>query len=229
MNPPQHDDRDAFPKTSWSLIGRASASSDPAEARAALSELVRRYLPALRFYLTSNRRLTPEAADDLLQEFLASKVLEQGWVGRADADRGKFRTFLLTALRNFLFDHVRAGKARKRSADGAFDEAWAREIVRQATTMLRQQCEADQRPELWAVFEARLLKPAEDGSAPMDYEEISRQLGSVSAEQLPNLLVTAKRIFTRKVREAIAEYCGEDQVDQEIFDLREALSRATPR
>ena len=250
MRPGETGDADTFPKTSWSLIGRASQGSD-VNVRAALNELVNRYLPALRSYLIGGRRLSPDAADDLLQEFMVSKVLEQGWVSRADSEKGKFRSFLLTSLRNFLFDAARASQAKKRMALGgaspadanavdpadprvkeppeAFEEAWAREVIRRATTLMQEQCQAENRADLWTVFEDRLLTPSRDGSPPVPYEVLIPKLGLRSMEQVSNLLVTAKRMFNRNVREAVAEYVGDDQVDQEIYELREALGRASPR
>lgn len=94
---------------------------------------------------------------------------------------------------------------------------------------MHQQCHADNRLNLWKVFEGRLLKPSQDSSQPVSYDDLAEQLGVASPDQLPNLLVTAKQMFNRNVRETIADYVGDDQVDQEIFDLREALSRAAPR
>ena len=62
-----------------------------------------------------------DRADELLQGFILSKVLEQQLAGRADAQRGKFRTFLLTALNNYVRDEVRREKADKRSPGRLLD------------------------------------------------------------------------------------------------------------
>src|SRR5678815_2750589 len=83
-----------FPITRWSLIARATGPLDGV-ARAALDELVARYSPALRAHLVQARR-----------------VLEQNLLLKADPARGKFRTFLLTSLRNCLVDSVRAARAK---------------------------------------------------------------------------------------------------------------------
>jgi len=240
----------SFPKTSWSLVGRAGGPASEV-SRAATSELVARYLPALRAHLVLARRVPTDEADDLLQEFLASKVLEKGLFGRAEQAKGKFRTFLLTALGNFLVDHKRAARARKRSAGGlvpidsdaspeptderveepsaAFEAEWARQIMDRAATLMRQQCEQEGRPDLWTVFEARLWAPSRDGSPPVEYDALVATLRAGSVEQVSNLLVTAKRAFNRSLRAAVEEYAGPGQVDQEIFELRDALGRASPR
>ena len=251
MPPGEPVDPASFPKTRWSLIGRA-AGPVTAISQAALGELVVRYIPALRAHLILARRISPDAADDLLQEFLTSKVLEQGLFGQALPGKGKFRTFLLAAMGNFLIDAHRAARAKKRTADGgtvpihgenapdtpdprveepsaAFEAAWARQVMDRAATLMQQQCEADKKTGVWSVFEARLLAPWRDGSAPVEYEALIKTLGADSTEQVSNLLVTAKRTFNRSLRAAIAEYAGDNHVDQEIYELREALGRACPR
>src|SRR5688572_14192368 len=120
MHEPLQSER--FPTTRWSLVGRAAPpnpSSDPqqlaADDRAALGELIRLYLPALRAHLTGPLRIDRHRTDDLIQGFLADKVLEQNLIALADPNRGKFRTFLLTALERFIVDVHRFDSARKRS------------------------------------------------------------------------------------------------------------------
>jgi hypothetical protein len=115
MPPNETHDSSPFPLTRWSLVGRAAGAGGDMRVRAAVNELVVRYLPALRAHLVLTRRLSPDDADDLLQNFMASKVLEQNLFSRADEAQGKFRTFLLAALGNYLIDHVRAAQAKKRS------------------------------------------------------------------------------------------------------------------
>src|SRR5687767_9458004 len=86
---------DRFPSTHWSEVGNA-AGGDRVASRAALEELLRRYLPALRVYLSRKRGLGGDAIDELLQGFVERKLLDERFVAAADRERGKFRTFLLT-------------------------------------------------------------------------------------------------------------------------------------
>src|SRR5262245_12597239 len=189
----------SFPLTRWSLIGRAAqiAPGDP-RTRAALNELVTRYLPALRAHLVLTRRMQPDDADELLQDFLASKVLEQGLFGRANQALGRFRTFLLAALGNLLVDSVRASQAKKRAAEkqaipiddqrdslldsaddpsAAFQGEWARQVMRRALALMHQQCASENRQDLWRVFEARVLSPTLEGSEPIHYGRLMNELG----------------------------------------------------
>ncbi|NLF72215.1 MAG: hypothetical protein GX575_24540 [Candidatus Anammoximicrobium sp.] len=94
-----------FPTTRWSLVARAGDEELEAR-RQALGELVVAYLPALRAHLVYRKGLVPEQ-DDVLQEFVAQKVLEKNLFAQADRALGKFRTFLLTALDRFLYNWLR--------------------------------------------------------------------------------------------------------------------------
>jgi len=94
-----------FVKTSWSLVRSAKKPGgwDP---------LIRLYWKPLYFYLR-RRGLDNETAKDLVQEFLTT-LLERRSIEKADPSRGRFRTFLLTALDNFLVDWRRKELRQKR-------------------------------------------------------------------------------------------------------------------
>ncbi len=146
-----HDGPRRFPTTSWSLVALA-ARHDDQKTREALGQLLTRYMPALHAHLVYSKGLTPDKADDVIQDFVAKKILERDLIGRADSDLGKFRTFLLSALDRFLLNCIRDARAKKRSAgEGvellgeradllssdseaprAFDLAWARGVLREA-------------------------------------------------------------------------------------------------
>src|SRR4051812_20544046 len=86
-----------FPTTHWSVVRTAAGNSEGPSHRA-LGELLTRYLPALKAHLCIGRHLAGDEADDLLQGFVASKVLEQELFAGADSQRGRLRTFLLNVL-----------------------------------------------------------------------------------------------------------------------------------
>lgn len=237
--------RGRFPTTHWSLVARAGQDSTETK-RQALGELLTRYLPALRAHLIHGKRLSPDNADDLLQEFVAAKLLEKELLGRADAELGKFRTFLLTALDRFLIDRFREENARKRSPgegrlqvlgdaagqlpanspSDAFDLAWARNVIDQTVQLMRAECETSERPEIWGVFECRLLNPMLHATEPIEYEELVTRFGLQSPSQASNLLMTAKRMFARVLRSVVGEYARESaEIDTEIRELMEVLAR----
>jgi RNA polymerase sigma-70 factor (ECF subfamily) len=223
-----------FPPTQWSLVERA-AQTDPDGRRKALDALLRLYLPALRAHLRIVRRLRADDADDLLQGFVADKVVESGIVARADVTRGRFRSFLLVALDRYVVSQLRRDHAAKRmgaparpresqdavapngNPSDAFDTAWAREVVAEAKRRMEADCRGSGREDVWAAFAQHLAAPSVDLT--LDAARHSKKES--------NLLVTAKRAFRRAVRSVIADYVrDEHEVDDEIRDLKRALARA---
>ena len=239
-----------FPSTHWSIIDCARRE-DLQGQRPALSELLARYLPALRAHLLIRRSIDPDQVDDALQSFISSKVLEADLIARADRARGKFRTLLLTALDRFVISQQRHDQAAKRgggrvesiealaetdvprdarAASGdeadAFDVAWARQILRLAVERMRAQCETDGRLDVWGVFECRVLRPALDGSEPADYDRVVDRFGVRSPTQLWNAVRTGKLLFARVLRGVVAEYAAsEEEVEAELSDLRAICAR----
>jgi RNA polymerase sigma-70 factor (ECF subfamily) len=136
-----------FQTTHWSLVARAAAATSD-EQRKALGQLVERYSPSLRAHLMARKGLSPQDAEELLQSFLAAKIVEQALVAQAAPERGRFRTFVLTALDQFVVSHFRQQRAAKRFAsvtvgadedldapapaaapDAQFDVEWARNVL----------------------------------------------------------------------------------------------------
>ena len=231
----------AFPDTSWSLIGRVAAG-DSAGSREALGVLLGMYLPALRARLVLDRRVNPDLAEDVLQDFVADKILAQELIARACREKGKFRSFVLTALDRYLIDRLRrdAGPSRSQppldaevehlAAAGqgpcdAFVREWARQLVAQAIQRTQAECAARNRPDLWALFCGRVLECGPDGAQPTPYEQFMAEFGFTSVAQASNALVTAKRMFLRSLRSVVAEYIEDPaQIDDEIADIRSALA-----
>ena len=100
-----------FATTHWSLV-LSAARNDTTRAREALAGLCQTYWPALHAYVR-RRGFSPHDAEDLTQEFFA-RLLEHNWIARADARKGRFRSFLLTALKRFLADEWDKARAQKR-------------------------------------------------------------------------------------------------------------------
>jgi RNA polymerase sigma-70 factor (ECF subfamily) len=211
-----------------------------------LSELIRLYLPALRAHLAGPLRIDRHRADDLIQGFLADKVLEHNLIALANPNRGKFRTFLLTALERFVVDVHRHDSARKRAPDSrvldvdnhaddvttgdtpseAFDRAWAGRVLSEVMRRLRFECESSDRPHLWGIFEARMLLPITEGSPPPSHENLAKKWKLESPTQSANALGSAKRLFTRVFRDVVSEYAAsEAEVDDEIQELWEIFAR----
>jgi RNA polymerase sigma factor (sigma-70 family) len=107
--------REWFLTTHWSVV-LAAGQSDSTRSRAALETLCRAYWYPLYAFV---RRLghSPHDAEDLVQGFFA-QCLEKGYLEAADRSKGRFRSFLLMALKRFLANEWDKARARKRG--GAF-------------------------------------------------------------------------------------------------------------
>lgn len=231
-----------WPVTDWSGLGRAArAVGKDAEP---LNQLILKYRVPLRAFLLSAFPGLEDQADLLLQDFSEDKILKDGWLGKADRRRGRFRDFLKTSLRNFVKDRLRGDAnapvpldelrldppAEERTAE-AFDLNWARTILAAVLERMERDCKAptkDQprRAQIWEVFRFRLLQPALEDAEPIGYEDLVDRLGIVSPADAQNMLATAKRIFARHLDAVVAQYeTGGAAVKAEIAELRQFLSR----
>lgn len=234
-----------FPTTRWTWVVHAAAE-ETGPRRAALSSLLQRYLPPMRSYLRLRFNFDADRVEDLLQSFLTDKVLEEGLLRRADKSRGRFRNFLIRSLDHFALSRLRKENAAKRSPSGGvgrvdvdkaqdlaarspadlFDVAWAKRVIELAVETTRHGCVADGRADLWRVFEARVLRPTLGEGEPLPLAALVDELGASSA-QVSNLLSTAKRRFSRALRDEVAIYAlDERDAEEELARLRRILSRS---
>ncbi len=117
----------SFQTTHWTLVLQAG-QGEPSEARQeALSVFCESYWPPLYAFLR-HRRYAPADAQDLVQAFFVH-LFEKNILERADREKGRLRTFLLTSLQNFLINEIRSkesDQARRRSDNPVFRRVAAR-------------------------------------------------------------------------------------------------------
>src|SRR5438309_9024748 len=108
-----HGQSDLFPSTHWSAVLAAGRSqAEPEIARAALAQLCQSYWAPLYSFVRS-RGYTVHDAQDLTQSFFAYLIVHKIYA-RADRQKGRFRSFLLASLKNFLADAYDREQALKR-------------------------------------------------------------------------------------------------------------------
>jgi len=110
----------AFATTQWSVV--LEAHRDSARRREALEQLCRCYWLPIYGYLRRRGHATADA-EDLTQGFLAY-LLESDFLDRSDPAKGRFRGYLIGALRHFLGSHFERENARKRGGGAQFID-WA--------------------------------------------------------------------------------------------------------
>jgi DNA-directed RNA polymerase specialized sigma24 family protein len=233
----------SMPETRWSLVEQA-ASGQTIVRRAALNELLQRYMPALRAHLVLEKRIAAERVDDLLQGFVAEKILDKWILGDATASRGRFRNFLLTALDNYIVSQHRyaqttiRGSGKDVSLDAVgdvegrepnpaeqFDVLWASQLLEQAIAVMETQCKDVNRMDIWQVFESRVLAPLSGDHVPPTYGELAAAFTLKTPTHAINLVITGKRMFARILRSLILEYEKTDAVDEELDDLYRILKK----
>jgi len=100
-----------FNSTQWSLVLAAAQRSTP-ESENALAALCAAYWPPLYAYIR-RRGYEVSEAQDLTQAFFV-RLLEKNYLGDADREKGKFRSFLLSSLNHFLANEWDRKQAQKR-------------------------------------------------------------------------------------------------------------------
>jgi DNA-directed RNA polymerase specialized sigma24 family protein len=187
---------DVFATTHWTVVLAAGRRSTP-QAERALEELCRTYWYPLYAYVRRQGH-AKEDAEDLTQGFFAS-FLRRNYLEGVSSEKGRFRAFLLGALKHFLAnEHDRAvcqkrgggtaplsldwqeadsryriDPADRLSPDKLYDRAWAVTLLEQVITRLRQECAADGKA---GVFEE--LKPfLMAGKGDIPYAQAAARLG----------------------------------------------------
>lgn len=233
-----------FATTHWSLVVAAGDTPSPG-ARRALEQLCQAYWQPLYWHV---RRVgyEPAAAQDLTQAFFLH-LLDKRLIAAADRDRGKFRAFLLTALRNFLandYERQTAVKrgggrvftmdfrsaeqayrpelARSATPETAFERQWAVAVLEEAFAALeRRQTAAASGP----LFEALLPCLTASDDAPR-YAQLAEQLG-MSVAAIKKAVSRLRAQYARAVRAEVAKtIAAGDSVDEEIRNLFRAVRAA---
>lgn len=233
-----------FPLTHWSLILQAGGSQEERAAEA-LNELCRSYWYPLYAYVR-RRGFTPEDAQDLTQAFIQSLLFRQDLMSVAPS-RGRFRTFLLTSLTNFLANHWRSIRREKRGGshpqfsfdaltaeeryrlepatdetpDRLFDRKWAWELMNQARQALRAEYTGAGKEDVFALLEPFLV-----GGRDAELRTCVATTLGVSTGAVDVALHRLRKRYGEIVRELIAQTVAAlEDVDTEIQHLMIALSQ----
>ena len=232
-----HRDRqDPFPPTDWSNVRMVHGAAE--DRRQALEQFLLRYRPAFYRYLRS-RGLSHERAEDITHDFIADRILRADILARADAGRGRLRAFLVTALRNYAVSRLRRGDGDRAVSDellrhwsapdrrpDVFDRQWAATVFAQAVERTRASFDEPGQAPIWALFEARVLRPLLERVEIEPYDRFIAEGRFRDVQQATNALTTAKRAFRRAVRAVVREYVTDPaEVELEVHELRAILER----
>jgi RNA polymerase sigma factor (sigma-70 family) len=233
-----------FVTTRWTLVAAAAADSSDPQRQEALGDLCQAYWPPLYAFLR-RRGHSPEDAQDLTQGFFA-RVLERRDFRAADPARGRFRSFLLSALQHYTInEHERAstvkrgGRVRRLSLDfeevertyvlearhddspdRVFNRKWAAISLDRALVRLRDECHTLGKG---ALADALLPYLTDTGQLPA-YRTVAEQLGLTEGATKVAVHRLRQR-FGAILRLEIAEtVLAPADVDDEVRELIRALS-----
>lgn len=234
-----------FPTTHWSMVARAAgqeAGAVTGHTREALARLCESYWFPLYAFL---RRTGYSAEDgqDLTQGFFA-RLLAQHSIARVDREKGKFRTFLLGALKHFLADQRRWAGAQKRGGrcvtvsfdqmdaetryrlepaqgltpEQMFEKQWALALLDRVLARLAGELAAAGKTPL---FEG--LKETLTGVSSAHYAELAARL-NLSPGAVKVAVYRLRRRYRDLLREEIAQTLGAgEDIDEEIHYLMACL------
>jgi RNA polymerase sigma-70 factor (ECF subfamily) len=244
-----HGRSDLFPATHWSVVVAAGESqSDPEIARAALAKLCQTYWTPLYSFVRS-RGYTVHDAQDLTQSFFVY-LIEHKIYARADRQKGRFRSFLLASLKNFLADASDRERTLKRgsgqsflplheeqakeaeslfqthsatsSEDQIFDRSWAEALVAAGLERLSADYKSESREKLFKELRIFLGGSVDP---PPTYAELAVRLGmteSTLRSHVTRLRARYRQALRAEVRRTVET---EAQVDEELHELLRVLTR----
>jgi RNA polymerase sigma-70 factor (ECF subfamily) len=233
----------AFYTTHWSVV-LAVARSDGSRAQEALAKLCQTYWYPLYAYV---RRRGYSAADgqDLTQEFFA-RLLEPSSLARATPELGKFRAYLITAMKNFLASEWKQSRAQKRggglpmlsldwviaeqrfdlepashaSPDKLFEHQWAVTILAGALKRLEQQYQSEGKSHVFDGLKHTLSGTRES----QPYAELALRMG-VSEGAVKVIVHRMRRQYRALIRDEIANTLNDPrEVDSEMRYLFSVLT-----
>jgi DNA-directed RNA polymerase specialized sigma24 family protein len=204
-----------FLTTHWSLIGEVGAGNDEKD-RALIGLLLDLYWKPVYCFLR-HKGYDNDSAKDLTQDFFHDVVLGRNLLQRADSSKGRFRSYLLTALKRYLINVAAAQGAQKRipreklvsldgidpaelpqalpelSAEASFDYGWTAALLERVLAEVQTQCQTDGKAIYWQAFQDRVLQPIQEGTDPPAVKEICQRYGIANGIKLSNMIVTVKR------------------------------------
>jgi RNA polymerase sigma factor (sigma-70 family) len=243
-----HGQSDPFAPTHWSVILAAGRSeADPELARSALAQLCQTYWAPLYSFVRSRGHAVHDA-QDLTQSFFVY-LIEKKIYGRADRQKGKFRSFLLASLKNFLADAYDREQTLKRGGthdflplkeeqaeeaeslfqthsdatneDRVFERSWAQMLVAAGLERLSADYKAEGKEKLFLELKIFLTGAAE----PLPrYADLAERLGTIEStlrSQITRLRARYREALRAEVRRTVDT---EAEVDGELRELLRVLT-----
>ena len=239
---------EVFLTTHWSLI-EDTGGSDGDKNGVLIELLLKKYWKPVYCYLRRHGHGNEEAKD-LTQGFFQEVVLGRKLIDKADRTKGRFRSFLLTALNRYLINihheqstrrHIPRAKISSMDMDDmselpqsvstltpedSFTYAWVSELLEQVLTEVKAECEKTDKMLHWQIFRDRALRPIMEGSAAPSLETVCRKYGLSDTAKASNMIVTVKRRFQTLMRQHLRDTVMSDkEAEEELKEIRRFLPK----
>jgi len=227
-----------FPHTRWTLV-LAATRKDAPESAAALEAICHAYWYPLYAYVR-RRGYGKEDAEDLVQAFFA-RFLEKNYLAGLDAERGRFRAFLLASLKHFLINEWKKAQRQKRgggelplsldwqtadtkfqvaatnepSPDKAFDREWALALLAKVIERLQKECEAEGKGKVFEQLKTFLMA----GKGESAQSEVAKVLDMEEGAVRVAIHRLRKRYRVLLRDEIVQTLADESLVDEELRAL----------
>ena len=231
-----------FPTTRWTLV---LAAADPRrkDARSALVSLCEGYWYPLYAYVR-RRGYSADQAQDLTQEFFI-RLLEGRYLDRADPEKGRFRSFILTSLRFFVADEADRQRAHKRGGGAVgpleflsgeeryqrepahdetperiFERRWALSVLDRVVEKLRNEFVQHGRPEHFDKLKVFLLGQSDAQPYAALAREMNTSEGAIKVA-VHRLRKRYRELFRQEIADTVADPA---EVESELRFLVAALA-----
>jgi hypothetical protein len=228
--------REAFLTTHWSMIGDIKAKKD--QDMALIGLLLERYWKPV-YCCLRRKGYGNEEAKDLTQGFFHDVVLNRSLVERADPSKGRFRSFLLHAVNQYLIDQQRKEAALKRiprdklvpleityppslpkmmndfDDEQCFNYAWKADLLDRVLAELKLVYMRQDMEVHWCLFRDRLLRPSLDDTPAPSLTDLCQQCGIANETKASNMLGTVKRRFQTLLKEHVRQTVLSGEVAEE--------------
>ncbi|MBN1764086.1 MAG: sigma-70 family RNA polymerase sigma factor [Sedimentisphaerales bacterium] len=230
-----------FLSTQWTLIQQIQ--SDPTQRRVELvGDLLTKYWKPVYCYLR-RKNYDNEQAKDLSQGFFQEVVLGRELIHQADQAKGRFRTFLLTALDRYVTSQHRIETARKRipkdiivaldvidpakvstpqselTPEESFNYAWMSDLLDKVVAEVQAECRTNGMITHWHLFYARILQPTLNNTHAPALSEICTRYHVEDNRKASSMIYSVKRRFQAALRRHLRQLVESESDIQEELQL----------
>ena len=237
-----------FLTTHWSLIEKSKSDDD--RNRALIGLLLDRYWKPVYFYLRRKGH-NNEQAKDLTQGFVHEIVLNRNLIQRADQSKGRFRSFLLHALEQYLIDERHKQNAQKRipkdklvsldafeepvfphihpdmTADESYNYGWMSALLDRVLSDVEAKCHEQDMSIHWNIFNDRVVQPILKQQDSPSLENICEKYGIADRKKASNMTITVKRCFQAVLQEHVRNtVISDDQTREELQEIMQFFPKS---